>query len=172
MFFNLKETWLKFLAHFHKSCSSFQVGWRYGTVTEGIQTGLTIHRKGLKSISCIPNPPGFLGTAPTSGLVCLIQKKRWTTGMLQVLFSKNSPIMATLNAKLGFRQCLAYLRVLIWGVGSIFYQCYSLLPAYCITTNSNFLPKVYISMTKFYLIFSNYAYRFLLPFWISAFRQI
>ncbi|EXB37859.1 Cellulose synthase-like protein H1 [Morus notabilis] len=52
----------------HGTAWGIKVGWGYGTLTEGVQTGLRIHRKGLKSISCIPDPPGFLGTTPTSGL--------------------------------------------------------------------------------------------------------
>ncbi|KAM2325017.1 hypothetical protein TB2_023710 [Malus domestica] len=72
----------------------------------------------------------------------LIQRKRWITGLLEILFSKNCPIFATLYAKLEFRQCLAYLRILIWGLLSVPDLCYALLPAYCIITNSPFLPKV------------------------------
>lgn len=58
------------------------------------------------------------------------------------------------------------------GVGSIFDQCYSLLPAYCITTNSNFLPKAHepamaILVARF-LIQNLQSLRFFLRYGLSA----
>ncbi|GMN33198.1 hypothetical protein TIFTF001_044765 [Ficus carica] len=49
------------------------------SVTKDVLTGIRIHSKGWRSVPCKPEPPGFLGTAPTSMPVCLIQRKRWTT---------------------------------------------------------------------------------------------
>ncbi|KAM5580594.1 cellulose synthase-like protein H1 [Rosa sericea] len=119
-----------------------QVGWIYGSLTEDLLTGMKIHARGWKSILCMLDPPGFIGSAPKSVPVMLTQRKRWITGLLEVLFSKNSPIFSTLNAKLEFRMCLAYIWILIWGLHCIPALCYSLLPAYCIITNSHFLPKI------------------------------
>ncbi|XP_062106078.1 cellulose synthase-like protein H1 isoform X2 [Humulus lupulus] len=120
-----------------------KVGWKYGSMTEDLLTGMQIHAMGLKSVSCMPNPPGFLGIVPTSGPISMSQVKRWITGLLQILFSKNSPIFATLHAKLQFRQCLTYIWILIWGLRSIPTLCYAILPAYCIITNSSYLPKAH-----------------------------
>uniref|UniRef100_A0A7N2MBL6 Uncharacterized protein n=1 Tax=Quercus lobata TaxID=97700 RepID=A0A7N2MBL6_QUELO len=72
----------------------------------------------------------------------MTQQKRWATGLLEVLLSKDCPILATLFAKLHWRQCLAYLWIFMWGLRSIPELCYAFLPAYCIITNSHFLPKV------------------------------
>ncbi|PQQ01309.1 cellulose synthase-like protein H1 isoform X3 [Prunus yedoensis var. nudiflora] len=126
----------------HNTLWGTKVGWVYGSVTEDILTGMKIHARGWKSILCMPDPPGFVGSAPSSSHIMLTQRKRWVTGLLEILFSKNSPIFATLYAKLEFRQCLAYTTVLIWGLKSIPDLCYTILPAYCIITNSHFLPKV------------------------------
>ncbi|XP_004287961.1 PREDICTED: cellulose synthase-like protein H1-like [Fragaria vesca subsp. vesca] len=126
----------------HNTSWGKQVGWIYGSITEDLLTGMKIHARGWKSILCMLDPPGFVGSAPTSVPVMLTQRKRWITGLLEVLFSKNSPIFSTLNAKLEFRMCLAYIWILIWGLHSIPALCYSLLPAYCIMTNSHFLPKI------------------------------
>ncbi|CAN6571574.1 unnamed protein product [Malus baccata var. baccata] len=126
----------------HDTLWGKKVGWVYGSVTEDILTGMKIHARGWKSIICMPEPPGFLGAAPSTTHVTLIQRKRGITGLLEILFSKNCPIFATLYAKLEFRQCLAYLWILIWGLHSIPDLCYALLPAYCLITNSHFLPKV------------------------------
>ncbi|XP_059452413.1 cellulose synthase-like protein H1 [Corylus avellana] len=119
-----------------------ELGWRYGSATEDVLTGLTIHKKGWKSVFCTPNPPAFLGCAPSGGPAAMTQQKRWVTGLLEILVSKNCPIFAALFEKLQFRQCLAYLWLLYWGLRSIPELCYAALPVYCIITNSSFLPKV------------------------------
>ncbi|KAG8640606.1 cellulose synthase-like protein H1 isoform X4 [Manihot esculenta] len=119
-----------------------EVGWQYGSTTEDVLTGLTIHSRGWKSVYCNPEPPPFLGCAPSAGLATLTQQKRWATGLLEILISRKSPIVATFTAKLQFRQCLAYVMILVWALRSIPELCYVLLPAFCIITNSNFLPKV------------------------------
>ncbi|KAK1568232.1 hypothetical protein Q3G72_021977 [Acer saccharum] len=118
-----------------------KVGWMYGSATEDLLTGLMIHTRGWRSGYCNPDPPGFLGGAPSSLLAAMIQQKRWSTGFLEILFSKNNPISATLTANLQIRMCIAYLYVIIWGLRSIPELCYAALPAYCIITNTNFLPK-------------------------------
>ncbi|KAJ4825804.1 hypothetical protein Tsubulata_021814 [Turnera subulata] len=119
-----------------------EIGWQYGSATEDVVTGLMIHARGWRTILYMPDPPAFLGCAPPYGPTTIIQMKRWTTGWLEILFSEKSPIFATLKAKLQLRECLAYLYLITWGARSIPELCYSLLPAYCIITNSSFLPRV------------------------------
>ncbi|XP_044466006.1 cellulose synthase-like protein B4 isoform X2 [Mangifera indica] len=117
-------------------------GWIYGSLVEDILTGLTIHIKGWRSGYCSPDPPAFLGCAPPNGPAVMVQQKRWATGVLEIFFSKHNPIIGTLNGNLQLRQCLAYYYIILWGFRPIFELCYATLPAYCILTNSNFLPKV------------------------------
>lgn len=119
-----------------------QIGWIYGSMTEDVLTGLKIQAKGWRSAYFTPDPPAFLGSAPTGGPASLTQYKRWAVGLLEILFDSNSPILATLYKHLSFRQCLAYLWINTWAISSIFDFCYALLPAYCFLTNTNFLPKV------------------------------
>ncbi|CBI28828.3 unnamed protein product, partial [Vitis vinifera] len=119
-----------------------KIGWLYGTTAEDILTGMRIHAKGWRSTYCQRDPPAFLGCVPSGGPVSLTQRKRWATGLLEVQFSKNSPFIATLTAKLQFRQCLAYMWILSRGRRSIPELGYIALPAYCIMARSHFLPKV------------------------------
>nr|GMC77169.1 cellulose synthase-like protein H1 [Ipomoea batatas] len=93
-----------------------KVGWMYGSTTEDILTGLSIHSKGWKTAYCVPDPPGFL--------------------------ARKAPILSTLFGRLQFRQCLGYLWVMVWPIRPIFEICYALLPAYCIINNSQFQPKL------------------------------
>ncbi|XP_031381614.1 cellulose synthase-like protein H1 [Punica granatum] len=120
-----------------------KIGLIYGSTTEDISTGMTIQSKGWRSAYCSPDPPAFLGCAPTGGPASLNQMKRWSTGLLEILVSKSNPMRATLLGRLQFRQCLTYIWLLIWGIRSIPELIYALLPAYCIITNSHFLPKVH-----------------------------
>ncbi|CAJ1979071.1 unnamed protein product [Sphenostylis stenocarpa] len=118
-----------------------QVGWIYGSLTEDVLTGLTIHGKGWRSELCTPEPLGFTGFAPGGGPTSMAQQKRWATGLLDIFLSKHCPIIATLFHKLTLRQCIAYMWILNWGVRPVFEVSYACLLAYCIITNSNFLPR-------------------------------
>ncbi|KAK1568118.1 hypothetical protein Q3G72_020786 [Acer saccharum] len=77
------------------------------------------------------------------------EKVGWLYGSKSedVLTGINNPIFATLTGNLQFRQCLSYFRVFILGFRCIPDLCYAALPAYCIITNSNFLPKL-IGLSK------------------------
>ncbi|KAL4379756.1 hypothetical protein GQ457_02G029730 [Hibiscus cannabinus] len=118
-------------------------GWIYGSMSEDLLTGLTIQRKGWKSTFPLSGPPAFLGCAPTGGPAAMTQQKRWATGQLEILASKSNPIFATFAGNLQFRTSLFYMYILSWGSSSIPELCYAALPAYCIISNSHFLPKVH-----------------------------
>nr|GMC70593.1 cellulose synthase-like protein H1 [Ipomoea batatas] len=117
------------------------IGWRYGSVTEDILTGMGIQRMGWKTGFCVVEPAGFLGCTPSTGLGSLNQMKRWASGHTEILFSMKCPIFAALFGNLQFRQCLAYMFVMLWPVRPIFELCYAFLPPYCLISNSHFLPK-------------------------------
>ncbi|KAI3769660.1 hypothetical protein L6452_00769 [Arctium lappa] len=119
-----------------------QIGWMYGSTTEDILTGLSIHGRGWKSVFCIPEPTPFLGCSPVTYPVALTQQKRWAIGLLEVLFTNKNPLLLTLNGKLWFRQALVYMWLSLWPIRSVPEICYAGLPAYCIITNSRFLPKI------------------------------
>ncbi|KAH9669523.1 cellulose synthase-like protein B4 [Citrus sinensis] len=126
----------------HSSDWGKKVGFLYGSITEDMITGMMIHAKGWRSGYCSPDPRAFLGCGALADPAAMSQQKRWATGFLEILFSKTNPIFACFTSKLQFRQCLAYLWILIWGLRSIPEVCYAALPAYCIITNSSFLPKI------------------------------
>lgn len=142
-----------------------EVGWQYGSTAEDVLTGLKIHERGWRSAYSNLDPPAFLGCAPSGGPAYMTQQKRWATGLFEILVSKKNPIFATIFGQLQLRQCLAYLWILIWGFRSVPELCYILLPAYCIITNSNFLPKVddpaicgYIALLMTYSIYTLLEY--------------
>ncbi|XP_022140754.1 cellulose synthase-like protein H1 [Momordica charantia] len=126
----------------YSSCWGSKVGWQYGSLLEDALTGMEIQKKGWKSAYLTPNPPAFLGCAPSGGPIPLNHQKRAMTGLLEIFFSKKCPIFTALFDKLRFRQCMVYVWMSIWGIRSIPEISYATLPAFCLIANSHFLPKV------------------------------
>jgi cellulose synthase/poly-beta-1,6-N-acetylglucosamine synthase-like glycosyltransferase len=118
-----------------------QVGWVYGSMTEDVLTGQRIHAAGWRSALLSPDPPAFLGGAPTGGPASLTQYKRWATGLLEIVLSRHNPFLLSASKRLRFRQCLAYLVIDVWPVRAPFELCYALLGPYCLIANRSFLPK-------------------------------
>ncbi|CAK9160381.1 unnamed protein product [Ilex paraguariensis] len=90
---------------------------------------------------------------------CYEQGTSW--GEKEILLSPKSPIFTTFNSELQFRQCLAYVGIQMSALQTIPEICYAALPAYCIITNSHFLPKVYeptkLIIVAFFLIYNIYT---------------
>ncbi|PAN38140.1 hypothetical protein PAHAL_7G149800 [Panicum hallii] len=118
-----------------------EVGWVYGSMTEDILTGQRIHAAGWRSALLNTDPPAFLGGAPTGGPASLTQYKRWATGLLEIIISRNNPILQCISRRLELRQCLAYLVIDVWPLRAPFELCYALLGPYCLLANRSFLPK-------------------------------
>ena len=135
-----------------------QIGWMYGSTSEDVLTGLVIQTRGWRSIFLALNPPAFLGCAPSQLVASLTQQKRWASGFLQVLLNRrHCPIFGTLFGKLQWKQCAAYLWILTWGLRSIPELSYTLLPPYCLITNSSIFPTVStIHITTFLIIFKTF----------------
>ncbi|KAL6650610.1 hypothetical protein ACP70R_009535 [Stipagrostis hirtigluma subsp. patula] len=123
------------------TCWGQEIGWIYGSVTEDILTGQRIHTAGWRSALLETDPLAFMGSAPTGGPASLTQYKRWATGLLEILLSRNNPFLGSIFKHLQFRQCLAYLVIYIWPVRAPFELCYALLGPYCLLANQSFLPK-------------------------------
>jgi cellulose synthase/poly-beta-1,6-N-acetylglucosamine synthase-like glycosyltransferase len=123
-----------------------EVGWLYGSTSEDVLTGLIFHTKGWRSELCSPDPIAFMGCSPQDNLGQMAQHKRWSSGLFDIFLSKHCPIFGTIFGKLQLRECLAYIWITNWALRSIPEICYALLPAFCIITNSSFLPNKELSM--------------------------
>ncbi|KXG26317.1 hypothetical protein SORBI_3006G080800 [Sorghum bicolor] len=118
-----------------------EVGWVYGSMTEDVLTGQRIHAAGWRTALLNPDPPAFLGGAPTGGPGSLTQYKRWATGLLEILLSRHNPFLLAAFKRLDLRQCVAYLVIDVWAIRAPFELCYALLGPYCVIANHSFLPK-------------------------------
>ncbi|RLM55636.1 hypothetical protein C2845_PM10G12810 [Panicum miliaceum] len=104
-----------------------RVGWIYGSVTEDVVTGYSMHNRGWRSVCCITRRDAFRGTAPINLTDRLHQVLRWATGSVEIFFSKNNAFLA--SRRLKFLQRLSYLNVGIYSFTSLFLIMYCLLPA-------------------------------------------
>lgn len=120
-----------------------QIGLIYGSTVEDLMTGLIIHSRGWRSVSCIPSPPAFLGCAPTTSEDALTTRKRWSMGMLEILFSSNSPFLVNNTQGLTLVQRMIYMYIFLLMPLTCFpLLTYGLLPAFSLLAERPFLPQV------------------------------
>ncbi|GLU23969.1 hypothetical protein SLE2022_399430 [Rubroshorea leprosula] len=118
-----------------------EMGLVYGCPVEDIVTGLTIQCRGWKSIYYNPEREAFLGVAPTTLDISLIQFKRWSEGMFQIFFSKYCPfIYGHKKIKLGAQ--MGYCIYLLWAPLSLLTLYYVIVPPLCLLQGIPLFPKV------------------------------
>ncbi|CAH2079068.1 unnamed protein product [Thlaspi arvense] len=60
------------------------LGCLHDSVAEDINTSIGIHFRGWTSSYICPDPPAFLGSAPSIGLETIVQQPRWGTGIIEI----------------------------------------------------------------------------------------
>jgi cellulose synthase A len=113
----------------------------YGSTVEDVMTGFKVHCLGWHSVFCIPEQPAFMGTAPANGPDCLVQMKRWVTGLLEIFLSKLCPFLG-IHRNIMVRQRMMYAISLYGESWSVATFCYAILPAFCLLSGKSFLPGV------------------------------
>ncbi|KAK3121089.1 hypothetical protein QOZ80_8BG0645880 [Eleusine coracana subsp. coracana] len=108
------------------------IGWVYGTVTEDVVTGYRMHIKGWRSRYCSIYPHAFIGTAPINLTERLYQVLRWSTGSLEIFFSKNNPLFG--STFLNPLQRVAYINITTYPFTAIFLIFYTTVPALSFVT--------------------------------------
>ncbi|XP_073124446.1 cellulose synthase-like protein E6 [Henckelia pumila] len=128
-----------------------EMGLVYGCPVEDIVTGLTIQCRGWKPVYYNPIKSAFLGVAPITLDIALVQFKRWAEGMFQIFFSKYCPFVygrgrISLGAQMGY--CI----YLLWAPVSLPTLGYVIIPALCLLHEMPLFPEV----SSFW--FAPYAY--------------
>lgn len=120
-----------------------QMGLVYGCPVEDIVSGLTIQCRGWKSFYYNPEREAFLGVAPATLDISLIQFKRWSEGMFQIFFSKYCPfIYGHKKIKLGAQ--MGYCIYLLWAPLSLPTLYYVIVPPLCLLHGIPLFPKALI----------------------------
>nr|GEV49775.1 cellulose synthase-like protein G3 [Tanacetum cinerariifolium] len=136
------------LAHHVAGCNyenntkwGFQIGFRYGSLVEDYFTGYRLQCEGWKSIFCHPSRPAFLGDVPISIVDAVSQTKRWAIGLLEVAFSKYTPVSFGARC-MGYIMSLCYTHYAFWPIWSIPITIYSFVPQIALLNGLYIFPKV------------------------------
>ncbi|KAE8645906.1 cellulose synthase-like protein E6 isoform X1 [Cucumis sativus] len=118
-----------------------EMGLVYGCAVEDIVTGLTIQCRGWRSLYYNPKKRAFLGLAPISLDVALVQYKRWCEGMFQIFLSNYCPFIHG-HGKIKFGAQMGYCVYLLWAPLSIPMLYYATVPALCLLKGIPLFPEV------------------------------
>ncbi|KAF3628384.1 Cellulose synthase-like protein G3 [Capsicum annuum] len=119
----------------------YKMGFRYGSLVEDIHTGYHLHCEGWKSIFCNPKRPAFLGHVPLSLNDVVIQIKRWAMGLLEIAFSKYSPIIFGMW-HLGPIMAQCYTHYAFWPIYAIPLTLYAFVPQLALLCGVPIFPKI------------------------------
>lgn len=126
------------------------MGCIYGSVTEDIVTGYSMHNRGWRSIYCITKRDAFRGSAPINLTDRLHQVLHWATGSVEMFFSKNNAVLGSHHLK--FLQRIAYLNLAIYPFTSVFLVIYSCLPALSLLSGHFIVKKLNVAFLVYLLI--------------------
>ncbi|XP_042505149.1 cellulose synthase-like protein G2 [Macadamia integrifolia] len=136
------------LAHNVASCNyenqtnwGIKMGFRYGSLVEDYFTGYRLHCEGWKSVFCHPVRAAFLGDVPISLSEVLGQIKRWSVGLLEVAFSKYSPLTFGIRS-MGLLAGLSYAHLAFWPIWSFPVTFYAFVPQLALINRVFMFPEV------------------------------
>ncbi|XP_042505150.1 cellulose synthase-like protein G3 [Macadamia integrifolia] len=136
------------LAHHVASCNyenqtnwGIKMGFRYGSLVEDYYTGYRLHCEGWKSVFCNPERAAFLGDAPINLSDVLGQIKRWSVGLLEVAFSKYSPVTFGIQS-MGILMGLSYAHLAFWPIWSFPVAFYAFVPQLALINRVFIFPEV------------------------------
>lgn len=138
-----------------------QLGFKYGSLVEDYYTGYRLLCEGWQSIFCDPKRPAFLGDIPISLNDVLSQNKRWCVGLLEVAFSKYSPITFGVQAT-GFLEAQCFGHYAFWPFWSIPITIYAFLPQLTLLNKISIFPEVFQESTFIYVQFLMFLFTFAL----------
>ncbi|KAK4365510.1 hypothetical protein RND71_016868 [Anisodus tanguticus] len=135
-------------AHYVASCNyenesnwGSKMGFRYGSLVEDYYTGYRLQCEGWKSVFCNPKRPAFLGDVPISLYDVVSQNKRWSVGLLEVAFSKYSPLTFGVRS-MGLVMAHCYAHYAFWPIWSIPITLYAFIPQLTLLNGVTIFPKV------------------------------
>ncbi|OVA02460.1 Cellulose synthase [Macleaya cordata] len=131
-----------------------QIGFMYHSVVEDYFTGFLLHCKGWTSAYYSPSKPSFLGSAPTNLNDTLVQSTRWSSGLLQVAFSRFCPLTYGIS-RMSILQNMAYASLAFQPLYALPTLCFAIIPQMCLFNGISLYPKV--SSPWFYVFLAVYA---------------
>ncbi|KAG6577130.1 Cellulose synthase-like protein G3, partial [Cucurbita argyrosperma subsp. sororia] len=120
----------------------YKLGFKYGSLVEDYFSGFRFQSEGWKSVFCNPKRAAFYGDVPISLPDVLNQVKRWAVGLLEVGFSKYSPITFGVRS-MGLLMGLSYAHYAFWPLWSIPVTVYGFLPQLALINGAAIFPNVW-----------------------------
>uniref|UniRef100_A0A1J3HNW4 Cellulose synthase-like protein G3 n=3 Tax=Noccaea caerulescens TaxID=107243 RepID=A0A1J3HNW4_NOCCA len=117
-----------------------KIGFRYGSLVEDYYSGYRFQCEGWRSVFCTPKRAAFYGDVPKSLTDIMNQQKRWCIGLLEMAFSRYSPITYGIKS-IGLLMAAGYCQNPFWGFWSIPLIIYGLLPQLSLLCGVSVLPK-------------------------------
>ncbi|XP_030523127.2 cellulose synthase-like protein E6 [Rhodamnia argentea] len=118
-----------------------EMGVSYGIAAEDVVTGLRILCRGWRSVYYNPKREAFLGVAPNTLDLSLVQYKRWSEGMFQIFISRYCPL-AIGHGHIPFGARLGYCIYLLWAPLSLPTLFYVAVPPVCLLRGVSLFPLV------------------------------
>ncbi|RVW91613.1 Cellulose synthase-like protein G3 [Vitis vinifera] len=118
-----------------------KMGFRYGTLVEDLYTSCLMQCEGWKSIYCNPKRPAFLGESPINLHDFLNQTMRWSVGLLEVAFSRYSPITFGVRS-ISLLSGLCFAHYTFWAIWGIPFTIYAFLPQLALLNSASIFPKI------------------------------
>ncbi|XAR55157.1 Cellulose synthase (UDP-forming) [Bertholletia excelsa] len=125
----------------HGSNWGSKLGFKYGSLVEDYYTGYRLHCEGWQTVFCHPDRAAFLGEVPINLNDVVSQGKRWHLGLLEVAFSKYSPITFGVKS-MGPLMGLCYAHYAFWPIWSIPITIYAFLPQLALLGEVSIFPRV------------------------------
>ncbi|KAJ9706256.1 hypothetical protein PVL29_001674 [Vitis rotundifolia] len=118
-----------------------KMGFRYGSLVEDLYTSCLLQCEGWKSIYCNPKRPAFLGKSPINLHDFLNQTMRWSVGLLEVAFSRYSPITFGVQS-ISLLSGLCFAHYTFWPIWAIPVTIYAFLPQLALLNSASIFPKI------------------------------
>ncbi|XP_024193737.1 cellulose synthase-like protein G2 isoform X1 [Rosa chinensis] len=140
-----------------------EAGFLYASVVEDYFTGFaSLHCKGWNSVYCNPPRPQFLGSGTTNLNDALVQRTRWSSGLVDVAISRYCPLIYGLS-KMSFLESMCYAWLAIYPICRFFsLWCFATIPQLCLIKGISLYPEVS----------SSYFWIFSLVFLLSVLRHL
>lgn len=124
-------------------------------MVEDYFTGFILHCKGWRSVFYNPTRPAFLGSATTNLNDTLVQGTRWSSGLIEVLFSRFCPLIYGLISRMPLLECMCYAYLASQPLYCFPAWFLAIIPQLCLLNGIPIYPKVkYNAPTiSFYMAF-------------------
>ncbi|KAG7996831.1 hypothetical protein I3843_01G181200 [Carya illinoinensis] len=126
-----------------------EVGFLYDSVVEDYFTGFRLHCNGWTSVYCDTSRPQFLGSGTTNLNDVLIQGTRWSSGLIDVGFSKFCPLIYG-PTRISILGSMCYGELAFFPLYCLPLWCFATIPQLCLLNGIPLYPKV---SSSFFVIF-------------------